>query len=253
MKINLLGAQLHSAEILEGVEIFYSSPLIKKNNIIRGGVPIIFPQFGNVGRLKKHGFARDLNWVKLYSKIINEEEIVKYSLITSKYKSLNWDFEAKLSLTFKLIKNVSLSINLNIQNIGNEIFSFTGGLHPYFFIKNRKNLKIYGLEDSEYIDTDPSINSFHLNGDSGIERLFLTNSDIEVYTGYKTLMLTIEGFENWMVWNPGISGAKYIEDLPDNDWDKFVCIEPLVNNKSIMLCPNEIFNGELKIKVKDEI
>lgn len=253
MKINLLGAQLLSAEIFEGVEIFYSSPLTKKNNIIRGGVPIIFPQFGNVGRLKKHGFARDLNWVKLYSKIINEEEIVKYTLITSKYKPLNWDFEAKLSLTFKLIKNVSLSINLKIQNIGNESFSFTGGLHPYFYIKNRKNLKIYGLEDSEYIDTDPLINSFHLNGDSGVERLFLTNSDIEVYTGYKTLMLTIEGFENWMVWNPGISGAKYIEDLPNNEWDKFVCIEPLVNNKSIMLCPNEIFNGELKIKVKDEI
>ena len=42
-------------------------------------------------------------------------------------------------------------------------------------------------------------------------------------------------------------------DAVDNDWDKFVCIEPLVNNKSIMLCPNEIFNGELKIKVKDEI
>jgi len=253
MKVSFLGAQLLSAEIFEGVEIFYTSPISNINSITRGGVPIIFPQFGNFGMLKKHGFVRDLNWVKLDSKIINGEEIVKYSLITSKYEQLSWDFEAKLTLTFKLIKNVSLSINLMIENIGNESFSFTGGLHPYFCIKNRKNLKISGLEDSEYIDTDPLINSFHLNGDTGIERLFLTNTDIEVNTGYKTLMLTIEGFENWMVWNPGISGAKYIEDLPDNDWDKFVCIEPLVNNKSIILSPKEIFNGELKIKVKDEI
>jgi glucose-6-phosphate 1-epimerase len=253
MKINLLGAQLLSAEIFEGVELFYASPISNKNNITRGGVPIIFPQFGTFGRLKKHGFARDLNWVKLDSKIINGEEIVKYSLITSKYDQISWDFEAELTLTFKLIKNVSLSINLLIQNKGKESFSFTGGLHPYFYIKSRNDLKINGLEDCEYIDTDPLIDTFYLNGDSGIERLFLTNSDVEVYTGYKRLKLKIRGFENWMVWNPGILGAKCIDDLPDKDWDKFVCIEPIVNYNSVTLGTNEIFNGELIISVNNEI
>ena len=253
MKINLLGAQLLSAEICEGIEIFYSSPIPNKYNITRGGVPIIFPQFGNFGRLKKHGFARDLNWIKLDSKNINGEEVVKYSLITSIYEQLDWDFKAELSLTFKLIKNVSLSINFMIQNIGKESFSFTGGLHPYFRVKNRKKLKIIGLEECEYIDTDPLINTFHLNGDSGIERLFLTNSDIDVYTGYKWLKLKIRGFENWMVWNPGILGAKCIDDLPDKDWDKFVCIEPLVNYNSVTLRTNEIFNGELIIDINNEI
>jgi len=253
MKINSFGAQLLSAEIFEGIEIFYSSPLTNKTNVIRGGVPIIFPQFGNFGRLKKHGFARDLNWVKLESKTINGEEIIKYSLITSKHEQLDWDFDAELLLTFRLIKNLSLSINLKIQNNGEDSFSFTGGLHPYFSIKNRKNLKIYGLEHSEYIDTDPLINTFHLNDDSGIERLFITNSDIEIYTGYNRLRLSIEGFENWMIWNPGILGAKFIDDLPDNDWDKFICIEPLVSNKSVTLRSSEIFNGELIINVNNEI
>lgn len=247
MKINLIGAQLLSAEILEGVEIFYSSPISNKNNITRGGVPIIFPQFGNFGRLKKHGFARDLNWVKLDTKIINGEEVVKYSLITSKYEQLSWDYKAELSLTFKLIKNVSLSINLLIQNKGKVSFSFTGGLHPYFYIKSRKDLKIFGLEDSVYIDTDPLINTFNLNGDSGLERLFLTNSDIEVNTGHNRLKLKVVGFENWMVWNPGILRAKKIDDLPNSDWDKFICIEPLVNMNSVTLAPNEIFNGDLII------
>lgn len=250
MKINILGAQLLSTEIFEGVELFYLSPLNKKNNTTRGGVPIIFPQFGNTGKLKKHGFARDLNWVKFDSKIINEEEIVNYKLVTSKFDELDWNFEAELTLTFKLIKNLSLSISLEIQNKGMDSFSFTGGLHPYFCIKNRKNLKIYGLENSDYIDTDPLISTFHLNEDSGIERLFLTNSDIEIETGYKKLKLKTEGFDNWMVWNPGTLGAKLIDDLPDNDWNKFICIEPLVSLDSVILQPNQIFNGQLTISVK---
>ena len=74
MKINLFGAQLLSAEIFEGVEIFYSSP-ISINSFTRGVAPIIFPQFGNFGGLKKYGFARDLNWIKLDPKLLMEKRL----------------------------------------------------------------------------------------------------------------------------------------------------------------------------------
>ncbi len=249
MKINLLGAQLLSTEILNGLDLFYLSPYHIENNTHRGGMPIIFPQFGNIGKLKKHGFARDLNWIQEYCKNLNNEKTLKYSLSIDKFCINNWDFDSKLFITFKLIKNISLSINFEVQNTGNNCFSFTGGLHPYFSIKNRTDLKIMGLEDSVFIDTDPLINTYNLNANTGIERLFLSNSDIDFFNGYNWLKLSVSGFENWMIWNPGILGAKNIFDLPDTDWEKFICIEPLVNKNSVLLKPNDSFKGELIIKV----
>jgi glucose-6-phosphate 1-epimerase len=248
MNINLIGAQLISAEIFEGINIFYLSPFSKNNNISRGGVPIIFPQFGYAGLLKKHGFARELSWVELESSLTKSEEIAKYELEINPFSLENWKFKAKLFLTCKLIKRSSLSINLQIQNTGDKSFLFTGGLHPYFSIKSRKDLEISGLENTPYLDTDPFITSFVLNDNTGIERLFYTNSNLQINTGFGKLNLTVVGFENWMVWNPGIKGAKNIDDLPDTDWDKFVCIEPLVNKNGVNLEPNEFFNGELIIK-----
>ena len=248
MKINLIGAQLISAEIFNGSNIFYLSSFSKINNISRGGVPIIFPQFGYSGLLKKHGFARELAWVELESSITKSQEIAKYELEINPFTFENWEFKAKLFLTCKLIKSTSLSIYLQIQNTGDKSFSFTGGLHPYFSIKSRKDLKILGLANTPYLDTDPLINSFALNDNTGIERLFYTNSNLQINTGFDRLNLTVVGFENWMIWNPGIKGAKNIDDLPNTDWDKFVCIEPLVNKNGVNLDPNEIFNGELIIK-----
>jgi glucose-6-phosphate 1-epimerase len=249
MKINSFGAQLLSTELLNGLDLFYLSPFYIKNTTHRGGVPIIFPQFGNIGKLKKHGFARDLNWVQEKCNNLNNEIILKYSLSIDRFTINNWNFDSKLFITFRLIKNTSLSIKFEVHNIDKKSFSFTGGLHPYFLIKNRSNLKITGLEDSLFIDTDPLINTFNLNDNTGIERLYLSNSDIKFYNGFNWLKLSVSGFENWMIWNPGTLGAKKIVDLPDTDWEKFICIEPLVNKNSVLLQPNDFFIGELIVEV----
>jgi glucose-6-phosphate 1-epimerase len=251
MIINLLGAQLLSAEIIEGVDIFYLSPSSQENMTKRGGIPIIFPQFGNFGKLKKHGYARDFNWVKVNSNITDGVEIVEYSLIMNNLTNIELDFEAELYLIFKLIKNSSLSIELQINNTGVNAFSFTGGLHPYFKIKSRKDLKIYGLDNSGYIDTDPKINSYNLNGDTGLERLFLNNSNIELFTGYNQFDLAMFGFENWMIWNPGKIGAALLGDLPNHDWDKFICIEPVIKENPVFLKPNQNFVGKLLVKINN--
>jgi glucose-6-phosphate 1-epimerase len=49
-----------------------------------------------------------------------------------------------------------------------------------------------------------------------------------------------------MIWNPGEEGAKAIQDLPNDDWTKFICIEPIISKPKI-LEPGELFIGELQI------
>jgi glucose-6-phosphate 1-epimerase len=76
-----LGAQILDAKI-NNHDILYFSPLINldPNKTQRGGMPILFPQFGNSGKLKKHGFARDINWGLNYEKINNQNIVVEYQL-----------------------------------------------------------------------------------------------------------------------------------------------------------------------------
>jgi D-hexose-6-phosphate mutarotase len=37
-----------------------------------------------------------------------------------------------------------------------------------------------------------------------------------------------------MMWNPGKEGAKNINDLLDEDWNKFLCIESVVKDLPVL-------------------
>jgi glucose-6-phosphate 1-epimerase len=242
------GAQILQVKL--GInELLYLSPLgqIGTKQTLRGGIPVLFPQFGNFGNLKKHGFVRDLNW-----KLVNEENnqndlFVEYEYVIAKDHFLDWKHSAKLNLKASVINNV-FNIIIQILNIGDSSFEFTGGLHPYFKINSRSAIKINGLESSSFEDTFPEIR-FELSSDRVIERLYFTNNDIFFNNGSDNLVIKSKGFESWMIWNPGMDMAKALNDLPDDDWNKFICIEPIVKNNAILLKPNEMFKGELAVEL----
>jgi glucose-6-phosphate 1-epimerase len=58
------GAQVTSWKPASGEERLFLSDrsTFAPDAAIRGGVPIIFPQFGGMGALPKHGFARVVEW-----------------------------------------------------------------------------------------------------------------------------------------------------------------------------------------------
>jgi len=239
------GAQILQVKL--GInELLYLSPLsqIDTKQTLRGGIPILFPQFGN---LKKHGFVRDRNW-----KLLNEENnpndlFIEYEYVIDKDHFLDWKHSAKLNLKASVINNV-FNITIQILNIGDTSFEFTGGLHPYFKIDSRSAIKINGLESTFFEDSFPEI-SFELSSDRVIERLYFTNNDIYFYNGSDNLVIKSKGFDSWMIWNPGKEGTKYINDLPNEDWNMFLCIEPIVQNVPVLLKPQEIFNGEFVVQL----
>lgn len=242
------GAQILQVKL--GInELLYHSPLSKIDckQTLRGGIPVLFPQFGNSGNLKKHGFVRDCNW-----RLVNEESnqndlFVNYEYVITEGHFLDWKHNAKLNLKAFVINNV-FNISLQILNTGVSSFEFTGGLHPYFKINSRSLIKISGLESTSYEDLFPDI-SFDLTGESLIERLYFSNKDLSFFTGSYNLIIKSKGFKNWMIWNPGKEGAKYINDLPNEDWNKFLCIEPIVQDVPVLLKPQEIFNGEFVVQL----
>jgi len=242
------GAQILQVKL--GInELLYLSPLsqLDSEQTLRGGIPVLFPQFGNSGSLKKHGFVRDRNW-KLVNEANNQNDLfVEYEYFIAKDHFLDWKHSAKLNLKASVINNV-FNITIQIFNTGHSSFEFTGGLHPYFKINSRSVIKINGLESSFFEDSFPEI-SFELSGDRVIERLYFSNNDIFFNNGSDNLVIKSKGFESWMIWNPGIDMAKTINDLPDDDWNKFICIEPIIKNNAILLKPNDIFKGELAVEL----
>src|SRR5512135_835144 len=58
------GAHVTSWRPVGDEERLYLSPAseFRDGVAIRGGVPVVFPQFSNCGPLPKHGFARNVAW-----------------------------------------------------------------------------------------------------------------------------------------------------------------------------------------------
>jgi len=244
------GAQVLHAAPESGLELLYLSPLVDvyPDNPIRGGIPLMFPQFGDSGPLRKHGFVRDLQWNLVAETQDAEVKNISYALDIKAADFPKWPFDAALKFDVRLSLQ-TLSIGLSVQNTGAQAFTFTGGFHPYFAISSRKDILVNGLEHLPFRDSFPGENAYELNGDSLVERQYMGCTEIQFYNGSNWLKITGSGFDSWMVWNPGKAGAMRISDLPDEDWDRFICIEPIVLAEPKTLLPGEAFKGEMVVSL----
>jgi glucose-6-phosphate 1-epimerase len=233
-----------------GLELLYLSPLVDvyPDNPIRGGIPLMFPQFGDSGPLRKHGFVRDLQW-----NLVNETDDaggknLSYTLDIKSNDFPEWPFDAALKFDVRLSLQ-TLTIGLSVQNTGQRAFTFTCGFHPYFAISSRKDILVNGLEGLPFKDSFPGDNAYELHADELVERQYMGDAEIRFFNGYDWLKITASGFDSWMVWNPGRPGATRISDLPDEDWDRFICIEPIVLSEPKTLLPGDVFNVEMVVSV----
>jgi glucose-6-phosphate 1-epimerase len=254
------GAQLLSLDS----PVFYLSPLLKPESPARGGVPVLFPQFADKGPLQKHGYARNMPWVLDREVLLDHAHLVQFCLEVSKTTWPAWPYAARLELkidhqfqkiAFGKSLTRSLEMSLAVRNTGEEPFEFTGGLHPYFAISKPEQFKLNGLEGCPIIDKLNSTLYYEstegpaLNGDE-LERLYLKAPPVRIEGGpLGTLVLCTTGFNNWMVWNPGVELAKTIADLPNEDWARFVCVEPVIVDKPVHLQVGETFTGTMRVEL----
>lgn len=247
---NILGA------LVTGIKYSFDDILYfaKRNSKIqsnRGGCPVIFPQFGD-GPIKKHGFARDLPWKLIDEKISYLEHSSIFELVITDADMPEWPYSCCLTL-YSIIQKNSFEQKLSIKNSGDVAFDFTCGLHPYFLVDNLEDVRILGLEGLEYFDRVKhqfiKNDSIFLFDGELCEKLFNVSPKITLHTGSKTLLLSSSGFNQWMIWNPGRIEAKKMLDLPDGDWNRFVCVEPVIASKPKMLSPGELFFGSLTIEL----
>lgn len=250
-----LGAQLLSADMAGHGEIFYLSPIAASASApARGGVPVLFPQFAEAGPLRKHGYVRDMPWTLHESRTEADVEAFCYTLNIGEHDYPQWPHGASMVLKAELHPD-QLRIELAIHNTGTSAFSFTGGLHPYFRLADLLQMRIEGLQGVAIRDRyRPELladEAPSLKLDSQpFERLYDGCPDLQLWTGELRLTLSASGFDQWMIWNPGEAGAKQLADLPDADWQRFVCIEPVRVARPVHLAPGEKFSGTFTVKAE---
>jgi glucose-6-phosphate 1-epimerase len=206
-------------------------------NAVRGGVPVLFPQFANKGSLPKHGFARNLIWQEQSAWHSTSEGGVVYELDVSDHAVVNWPHKATLKLEIFADPN-QLFMKLLVANTGINVLEWTGGLHPYWWVPN--------LLDAEIVGLKLNIGDKTALGVNGFERIFPNRNPVTlVRSGTSALKIKATGFDEWMVWNPGQEAAELLVDMPVDDWQYFVCIEPVCITNPVKLNPGQSFEGIL--------
>jgi glucose-6-phosphate 1-epimerase len=248
-----LGAQVLQARLGGAADVFYCSPLAERfEGPARGGVPVLFPQFAEYGPLLKHGFARNREWTLLEQGADAAQERLHYVLEVTQDDFPGWPHAARLELEV-LARDTRMDFNFTVLNTGDNDFSFTGGLHPYFAVNDSLQARVEGLQGVAAFDRyrpgftqqqEPLLQLY----DAIFERLYDGCPAVTLVDGARRLRLTASGFDQWMVWNPGREEAQKLKDLPDGDWRQFICIEPVRVRRAVVLKPGEKFLGSLTVE-----
>ena len=232
--VTLYGGHLVSWRTSDGQERLFCSrdSALDGSRAIRGGVPVIFPQFGARGTGMRHGFARVATW-QLES--TGDADGAAWAQFILHHTDLPdaiaatwpWAFTLRLRVA---VQGQSLELNLSVHNTGEQAFPFSAALHSYFAIDQLSEARIGGLQRVRYSDETPqdALQAEEvLQFADKLDRIYYQlPGALQLQSGDATLHLEQQGFTDAVVWNPGAQDAAALPDLADDEYQRFICIEP---------------------------
>jgi glucose-6-phosphate 1-epimerase len=247
-EIALNGAQLLSWVPAGGREWLFLSrrSLLQEGETVRGGVPVMFPQFADRGALPKHGFVRSLPW-ELCSAGSGG---VSLELCDSEYTRSLWPHAFRAQLDVELDAQ-TLQVTLHVQNTGDEAFSFTTALHSYFRVADVRRTAVLGLERVRYLDKTLGMQEFAqqdpvVRVDGELDRVYRQVAGAVVLVdenAARRLRITAHGFDDVVTWNPWQELAEELPDMDPAEYADMLCIEAAQAVDAVELEPGGHWRG----------
>ncbi len=233
--VTLYGAHLVSWKAGGQERLFCSArSALDSSRAIRGGVPVIFPQFAERGPGLRHGFARISNWRMTHSGLTEGAAFARFTLTRADLPAVlarAWPHDFVLTLRVT-VRGPELRIGLDVHNNGSESFDFSSALHTYFGVEDVARVRIGGLQDAP------------LAVGEKIDQIFsAVPGPITIDAGGPTLVLTQKGFHDAVVWNPGAVDAATLADMEDDEYRRFVCVEAALI-EPYRIAPDSAWHGE---------
>jgi glucose-6-phosphate 1-epimerase len=254
--VSRYGAQVLSWVSSDGVErLFLSDKACYDGSAsIRGGVPVCFPQFSNLGDLPKHGLVRQRLWN--LSEQSTRDDFAMLCLATEDDEETRalWPHAFRAELTVVLEAN-RLDVELAIENKGGEAFEFTAALHSYLRVGEVEKCYVQGLAGLEYRDAANG-NAICLQREQEVvvedevDRVYhnVTRPLLLSEQG-RNLGIYAEGFPDVVVWNPWETlGAKFA-DMEPKDFRRMICIEAAAARRPVRLAAGETWFGRQALAV----
>jgi glucose-6-phosphate 1-epimerase len=220
---------------------------------IRGGVPVIFPQFGGLGTLPKHGFARMLPWELTSLGGGPRSSTVEFCLVDSEKTRPLWPylFQVKLKVS---VGGTRLRLDFSVMNTGGEPFSFTAALHTYLRIENSLYTIIDGLDGLRFHDTvnratpadwvEMTQIETWVNFPGEVDRVYYdVPGPLSVVEPDRLTYIYAVGFPDAVIWNPGPVRAAKLADLGPDGYQQMVCVEAAVAGAPVTLGPGGTWHG----------
>eukprot|EP00026_Physarum_polycephalum_P011603 Phypoly_transcript_11838.p1 GENE.Phypoly_transcript_11838~~Phypoly_transcript_11838.p1 ORF type:complete len:323 (+),score=51.73 Phypoly_transcript_11838:65-970(+) len=262
LEVYLYGAHISSWVTQHGEQIFMSKKaLYGQGKAIRGGVPVIFPQFGP-GKIQNHGFARNTTWTVAGTRVSKTEPVtvtIDLHLKEDQFSLNIWNHPFETTLSIHLSNK--LAIDWTVKNTGKDAFDFQTALHTYFTVSDIKNASVVGLKGVTYIDKTKNAEKSVENrpgvvvGEE-VDRVYLDVKQNPILLVDKerdyTLKLFREGFEDVVVWNPWVEKAKGMADLGEEAYPKFICIEVGQVGNPVKLAAGQQWVGKHTIETSNQ-
>lgn len=197
---------------------------------IRGGIPVIFPQFSLEGPLPRHGFARTSLWTLDDTHHVDGDVVLSFSLTDSAATRAAWPAAFRASVLVR-VGGRSLATTLAIENMGREAFHFAAALHTYLRVHDIAQTDIMGLCGSRYrVSSAPRAlvadaeETLRVRGE--VDRVYVGAPDhLTVREPQRQLLITTTNFPDVVIWNPGAERAAALPDMEPGGERRMLCVE----------------------------
>jgi len=238
--ISLLGGQVISFQPADATQdlLFVSDrAYFKVGKSIKGGIPVCWPWFaeapeGLTANMSPfHGFARTAPWGVIATGVHqNGNAEVVLRLHDSELTRTIWPYSFELEQRIHI--GDVLSLELSTRNTGASPFQITQAAHTYFSIGDISGIRIYGLDGVSYLDKVDSFRRKKQQGpvtiDREVDRIYQkVRAPLMIHdpSFQRGIEIESQGSETAVVWNPWIKISAESEDLADDDYRRFVCVE----------------------------
>jgi len=250
---------LHGGHVLSwqppgAAEQLYLSPRSEfaLGKAIRGGVPVIFPQFNERGPLPKHGFARTALWELVSLEQGKDDALAVMRLRDNDETRRLWPHAFELEVSVR-VGGRSLDIELACENLGDAPLQFSAALHTYLRVADLDAVSVEGFSGLRYWDSIKQAEALQrmdllLTGEKGVldlDRIYfgVKERPLLMAEDRRQVIIRQQGFEDTVVWNPGPERCAKLADMPPEGWSEMLCVEAACIGRPIELPAGESWVG----------